>query len=434
MNPKIEKALAIFGLLVFSGVIAMGSYGLGSDGAGGGEGGGSVFSKIAQLLRYCYYAYTIFMLTVRLKTVIRPALRDVLIWGLMAIIVSSFLWSDFASVSLKNGRLTLLTTLFGLYLASRYTLKEQLEILAWTFGISTIFTLLYTGALPMYGIEQGTHKGAWRGPLLHKNHLARFAAISTVPLLFAAMKAKRRRFLVWFVFILSAVIVILTTSKTGLLVFLTLILLVPMCRTLQSTHSVIVPILILLVLAGSSAVMWLMNNWAPFLQSLGKDVTLTGRTYIWEFVIDKIKERPWLGYGYEAFWIPGGEGENVKFYIMLTLSQAHNGYLDVAVHLGLIGFALWFGSLVFCLIRGLIWVRAGGDLEDSWPIIYVIFLLLYNQTESTIVETNSFFWLLYVMASFSMKRMRLVIPGAWDVPTEDKDLKNEKLVEKSSPN
>lgn len=429
MNPKVEKALAILGLLVFSGVIAMVSFGRGSDGAGGAEGGSSVFSKISQLLRYGYYAYTIFMLTVRLKTVVRPAFRDILIWGLMGVIVTSYLWSDFAAISLKNGRLTLLATLFGLYLASRYSLKEQVNILGWTFGISTVFSLLYTLAMPMYGIEQGTHKGAWRGPLLHKNHLARFAAISTIPLLFAAMKAKRRRSLMWFVFALSCLIVILTTSKTGLLVFLTLIILVPMCRTLQSSNSVVVPISILLILIGASTGMWLVSNWEPFLHSLGKDVTLTGRTYIWEFVIDKIKERPWLGYGYEAFWVPGGEGENVKFYIMLTLTQAHNGYLDVAVHLGLIGFALWFGGLIICLVRGLIWARIGGELEDIWPIIYVIFLLLYNQTESTIVETNSFFWLLYVMVSFSMKRIRLLTPGAWDIPTENKE-----LVEKSSAN
>ncbi|MFB2875810.1 O-antigen ligase family protein [Floridanema aerugineum] len=428
MNPKLEKALAIFGMLVFSGVIAMGSYGRGSDGAGGSAGGSNPFDKIMVLFRYAYYAYTLFMLTLRLKTVVRPALRDVLIWGLMGIIVMSHHWSDFPNISEKNGQLTVLTTLFGLYIASRYNMKEQMNILQWTFGISVVFSLLYSGALPNYGIEQGTHKGAWRGPLLHKNHFSRFMAISTVPLLFAALKAKKHRRIMWGIFILSVLMVQLSTSKTGLLVFLTLMLLVPLCKALQSTKSVVVPFLIVIVLIGASAATWLVSNWEPFLYGLGKDPTLTGRTDIWEFVIDKIKERPWLGFGYEAFWLPGGEGENVKFYIFLVLSQAHNGYLDVAVHLGLIGFALWFGSLILCFFRGLIWTRVGGEIEDLWPLLYVIFLLVYNNTESTIVETNSFFWILYVSASFSMKRIRAVIPGAWEVETEEVKIEPKKLV------
>ena len=420
MNPKLEKALTIFGLLVFSGVIGMVSYGRASDGAG--TGGSNPFDKLTVVLRYAYYAYTIFMLTVRLKTVVRPAFRDILIWGLMGVIVTSYLWSDFPKLSEKNGQLTLLTSLFGLYIASRYSMKEQMNILQWTFGISIVFSILYSLALPMYGIEQGTHKGAWRGPLVHKNHFARFMAISTVPMLFAAMKAKKHRKIMWGIFILSAILVQLSTSKTGLLVFLTLMLLIPLCKALQSTRSVVVPIMIVIVLIAASATTWLVNNWEPFLYSLGKDPSLTGRTYIWEFVIDKIKERPWLGFGYEAFWIPGGEGENVKFYIFLVLAQAHNGYLDVAVHLGLIGFALWFGSLITCFFRGLIWARVGGEIEDLWPLLYVIFLLVYNNTESTIVETNSFFWILYVSASLSMKRIRAVIPGAWEIETENKKL------------
>lgn len=38
------------------------------------------------------------------------------------------------------------------------------------------------------------------------------------------------------------------------------------------------------------------------LGALGKDASLTGRTDVWEFVIDRIKDRPILGYGFGTFW------------------------------------------------------------------------------------------------------------------------------------
>ncbi len=40
------------------------------------------------------------------------------------------------------------------------------------------------------------------------------------------------------------------------------------------------------------------------LGALGKDPTLTGRTLIWPYVIEAIRERPILGWGFCAFWSP----------------------------------------------------------------------------------------------------------------------------------
>jgi exopolysaccharide production protein ExoQ len=78
---------------------------------------------------------------------------------------------------------------------------------------------------------------------------------------------------------------------------------------------------------------------------LGKDQTLTGRTDLWPFVIDRIAERPMLGWGYLAFWSPsnpsaGKISEAVGWYV----PEAHNGILEFLVQIGVIGTAL-FGFL-----------------------------------------------------------------------------------------
>uniref|UniRef100_A0ACD5GML6 Uncharacterized protein n=1 Tax=Desertifilum tharense IPPAS B-1220 TaxID=1781255 RepID=A0ACD5GML6_9CYAN len=153
------------------------------------------------LIQYGVIATSLLLMALRPKSVFRALWRDPFIWALAFTAIISFAWSDFPSLSMKRGISTLQTAMFGLYLASRYSLKEQLQIVAWGMGIISVFTVLFTGAFPGSGIEQGVHAGAWRGPLVHKNLLARLMAMGTIPTLLVALDAppKHRRTL-WLVF------------------------------------------------------------------------------------------------------------------------------------------------------------------------------------------------------------------------------------------
>lgn len=72
---------------------------------------------------------------------------------------------------------------------------------------------------------------------------------------------------------------------------------------------------------------------------LGKDLryssgaTFTGRTYIWDSVIDSITQSPWLGYGYQQFVAT----DLIQFYSQTNFSSAHNLWLQIAFQGGLIG-------------------------------------------------------------------------------------------------
>lgn len=88
-----------------------------------------------------------------------------------------------------------------------------------------------------------------------------------------------------------------------------------------------------------------------FFEAVGKDSTLTGRTQLWAFAQSYIAERPWLGFGYSAFWDTEGafyinrvsfarEGRHLYF---------HSYYYEMAVQLGvpltLLGYGLFFSVL-----------------------------------------------------------------------------------------
>ncbi len=87
----------------------------------------------------------------------------------------------------------------------------------------------------------------------------------------------------------------------------------------------------------------------PFLELLGKDPTLTGRTDIWYYVMPYIYQRPWLGWGYAAFWSTLNPAAwDIANSLHWYSPEAHNGLLELLLSGGLLG-AGWFLYL---------WIRA----------------------------------------------------------------------------
>lgn len=79
--------------------------------------------------------------------------------------------------------------------------------------------------------------------------------------------------------------------------------------------------------------------------AVGKDPTLTDRTRIWAFVLG-MHTNPLVGTGYQSFWL----GPRLEWFWRHSglghLNEAHNGYLEVYLELGLIGNFLLIGFLV----------------------------------------------------------------------------------------
>jgi exopolysaccharide production protein ExoQ len=70
--------------------------------------------------------------------------------------------------------------------------------------------------------------------------------------------------------------------------------------------------------------------------AVGKDATLTDRTEIWAFLLN-MHTNPTLGVGYQTFWIGARLEEFWSHAGFGHLNEAHNGYLEIYLELGLIG-------------------------------------------------------------------------------------------------
>ena len=106
--------------------------------------------------------------------------------------------------------------------------------------------------------------------------------------------------------------------------------------------------------AGCAVVALQMGALDAILGVFGKDSTLTGRTYLWQQGIAAAGASPWLGVGYQAYWVQGfPEAERLWDDFFITSRSGfhfHNTYIETMVETGLAGTLL----LVFVLSRTLL--------------------------------------------------------------------------------
>jgi O-antigen ligase len=86
------------------------------------------------------------------------------------------------------------------------------------------------------------------------------------------------------------------------------------------------------------------------------DLTFTGRLPLWEVIWDQIQQHYWLGYGFGAFWDVNGLDNSFGLARSVgwlgVVGQAHNGYLDLFLQIGLVGLGLALFSLLWCIRLG----------------------------------------------------------------------------------
>jgi exopolysaccharide production protein ExoQ len=396
-----EKLFTVVSLVFFTGgplpIILMGGFSEGEIDVG-------VPKEFPQLQASFFLIYLLaaLLLLVRWKKVIYTLSKDRFVWLLLGIAIISVMWSFSPPMTINRSIALVGTSFFGLYLASRYTIKEQLNLLAWTFGLILILSLVFAVALPKYGIMAGTHAGAWRGIYVHKNVFGKIMVMSALVFLLQVRDAKRNIWL-WLGLGLSICFLVLAKSTASLINVVTIFALLPVYQTFRWRYHLMIPAVIAIVTISSSVSLWFMFNADTLLGAIGKDTTLTGRADMWPYIMDMIAKQPWLGYGYSGFW-QGWDGPSAYVWsaAQWTPPNSHNGLLDLWLDLGLLGLSVFIIGFGVTLLKGLTWLRLTKSAEGFWPLLYLTYMLLTNVGESSLLNRNEIFWVLYVATALSM--------------------------------
>ena len=126
---------------------------------------------------------------------------------------------------------------------------------------------------------------------------------------------------------------------------------------------------------------------------VGRSSDLTGRTELWAWVVQMILKHPLLGYGFSGFWEGASpESEMVHSHVGWTARYSHNGYLEVALSLGLLGLVLLFMFMVKGIRRAVIAAEHKKSIQDLWPLAFLVFVLVRNMGECTMMWQNDLEW------------------------------------------
>lgn len=132
------------------------------------------------------------------------------------------------------------------------------------------------------------------------------------------------------------------------------------------------------------------------LKLLGRDASLTERTPLWAELRRWGQLNPILGTGFESFWL-GERREKIWKILRWNASQAHNGYLETYLNLGLVGL-----SLLLCLLSATYAKTRRALVNDYWfgrfRFSFLFAILAYNWTEASLYGLHPVFFMFFLIA------------------------------------
>lgn len=269
---------------------------------------------------------------------------------------------------------------------SRVVILQQLMNFFIVVLLTSILCSLFT---PSYGVSIGVHEGDWQGIFTHKNGLGNFSVLAACIFMSTIGRGMGWKPLIGLG--LSIFLIFMSNSTTALgclILVLCVFLLLKSKKILAGVYQFRHPIYAGVILL--SVVPFLVTFFSSDLIFFGKDATFTGRVFIWGFILSMFYVRPVFGYGLNQFDALFKESNstfvsNVGFQVGST----HNGFLDLAFSLGIVGVFLAFG-----FINKLV-PKKNNDLELTISLIFLLAFVVVNSLESLFLSFN--IWLVLLL-------------------------------------
>jgi exopolysaccharide production protein ExoQ len=129
--------------------------------------------------------------------------------------------------------------------------------------------------------------------------------------------------------------------------------------------------------------------------ALGRESTLSGRTGLWTHLLE-FHTNPILGTGFESFWL-GERLERLEGIFFFIPNEAHNGYLEIYLTLGLLGLFILIALFIatFWKIRPEFW----RNFEwGRFRLGFLAAIVVYNWTEAGFKTLHPIWFMFYIIA------------------------------------
>ncbi|MBL8376625.1 MAG: O-antigen ligase family protein [Burkholderiales bacterium] len=143
-----------------------------------------------------------------------------------------------------------------------------------------------------------------------------------------------------------------------------------------------------------------------FFRLTQRDITLSGRTYLWQLMWAEIEKHPLLGIGYGGFWL-GLKGDSGQISYLVRWGypgQAHNGYLDILNEIGLVGTVL---TLVFIFqhLQNLTRLFRQDVVGGLFHFSIFVLVATMNVAEATILRTTHLWWIVFMTSALEVQHL-----------------------------
>ena len=323
----------------------------------------------------------------------------------------SIVWSDYPLVSLKRWVKDLGNVVMIIIILTE---KDAIRAMAAVFlryaYLVIIFSVLFIRYLPDLGryYDPWTWEAFFGGVAGNKNELGCAVLVSGLFLVWDWIERQRAgsgvdkldlasRFLL---LLMSLWLIHVAQSSTALLALIIGAGIVVLMRfsgaRMQVNHlgkyGLGIGLVLILVFSTSDGAGWV-------LETLGKDITLTGRTELWsELLREPVNSL--VGAGYDSFWL-GASAERIWRMFYFHPTQAHNGFLETYLNGGYIGLCLLLGMIVSTGIKAQKEiVRTQGYPIGILRLAALVVVILYAWTEA-LFSKPALIWILFLLSAIS---------------------------------
>ncbi|MCU0332144.1 MAG: O-antigen ligase family protein [Ignavibacteriaceae bacterium] len=300
----------------------------------------------------------------------------------------SAVWSEYPVLSIKRSFqlfVIFLVVVEALANIESSILLKQLKIVVSAY----LFFNLYAGRFVPAATDPIFQ--TWRGIEIQKNHLAQtciYCLLSSVIFFSFDKKLLQKLYDALLIFV-SVFLIYKAHSSTAILV-LAMILFVGFIFQIESIFSKFgfgrsLLTLIFLFLLGFILIFMIFSSeiFGLIPGYFGKDMTLSGRIPIWEHTWTEIEKRILLGYGFATYWIMGHPRLEIfaEYFEGFKVNQAHNGFLEIMLQLGV------FGTIFFTILLVAYGYRMF-KVNNNLAILIFVAILTLNYTESALFKVG----------------------------------------------
>ena len=335
--------------------------------------------------------------------IVPPALLAMLAWCALSVF-----WSQVPDITLRRAVLAAIVVVSTM--ASVELIGSHRAFFLWRVVLATVLLINWL-SIPL--VATAVHLpsdadpgliGDWRGLYGQKNTAGAVCAMTAILFLFS--RNGRRNWIGWLVAAAAAGFLVMTRSKTSLALFPVALLAGGLYRLswrdALGRAIFLCGALLVLAVAAAAAVL----NWDAISRVLSDPAGLTGRAEIWQAILAYMRDHPLLGAGFGTIAHTGALSPLHNYTSarwVEAIADSHNGYLQILIATGGIGFLLALASMV------------ADPLARFWPLdpgragfkallfALFVFVLLHNFLETDFLESDNSGWFAFLVVLASLK-------------------------------